>query len=56
MNWDQIEGTWKQFCGQVKEKWERLTGDELDVVAGNRDTLTGGLRPTGRPYGKEAEP
>jgi uncharacterized protein YjbJ (UPF0337 family) len=30
MNWDQIEGQWKQFRGQVKEKWGRLSDDELD--------------------------
>jgi uncharacterized protein YjbJ (UPF0337 family) len=44
MNWDQVEGKWKQFRGQVKEKWGRLTDDELDVIAGNRDKLIGKLQ------------
>jgi uncharacterized protein YjbJ (UPF0337 family) len=44
MNWDQIEGQWKQFRGHVKEKWGRLTDDELDVIAGNRDKLVGKLQ------------
>jgi uncharacterized protein YjbJ (UPF0337 family) len=44
MNWDQIEGKRKQYRGQVKEKWGRLTDDELDVIAGNRDKLIGTLQ------------
>ena len=36
MNWDRIEGNWKQFKGQIKEQWGRFTDDELDVVAGKR--------------------
>jgi uncharacterized protein YjbJ (UPF0337 family) len=44
VNWDQLEGKWKQFRGQVKEKWGRLTDDELDVIAGNRDKLIGKLQ------------
>ncbi len=44
MNWDQIEGQWTQFRGHVKEKWGRLTDDELDVIAGNRDKLVGKLQ------------
>ncbi len=41
MNWDIIEGNWKQFKGQVKEKWSRLTDDNLDIIAGKRDQLAG---------------
>jgi uncharacterized protein YjbJ (UPF0337 family) len=44
MNWDQIEGTWKQMKGKVKEQWGRLTDDELDMVAGKRDQLLGLLQ------------
>ena len=29
MNWDRIEGNWKQFTGKVKEKWGKLTDDEI---------------------------
>jgi uncharacterized protein YjbJ (UPF0337 family) len=35
MNWDQLEGGWKQFRGSVREKWGKLTDDDLDVIAGN---------------------
>ena len=41
MNWDIIEGNWKQFKGLVKVKWSRLTDDHLDAIAGKRDQLAG---------------
>lgn len=41
MNWDQIEGNWKQFKGKVQEKWGDLTNDELDRIDGNREQLVG---------------
>lgn len=44
MNWDQVEGNWKQLKGKAQEKWGRLTNDELDVVAGNREQLVGRLQ------------
>ena len=44
MNWDQAEGKWKQFKGSVKQRWGRLTDDDLDVIAGNRDRLVGRLQ------------
>jgi uncharacterized protein YjbJ (UPF0337 family) len=44
MNWDRIEGNWKQFKGKAKERWGRLTDDELDIIAGRRDQLLGTLQ------------
>ncbi|MBX3413965.1 MAG: CsbD family protein [Pirellulales bacterium] len=44
MNWDQIAGKWTQVKGQVKEKWGKLTDDDLDVIAGKRDQLAGRIR------------
>ena len=41
MNWDRIEGNWKQIKGKVKAQWGNLTDDDLDVVAGRRDQLAG---------------
>jgi uncharacterized protein YjbJ (UPF0337 family) len=41
MDWDRVEGNWKQFKGRVKEKWGNLTDDDLDSVAGRRDQLEG---------------
>ena len=44
MNWDQIEGKWKQMKGSVKQQWGNLTDDDIDVIAGNRDKLIGKLQ------------
>jgi uncharacterized protein YjbJ (UPF0337 family) len=41
MNWDRIEGDWKQLLGHAKERWGKLTDDDLSVVAGRRDQLAG---------------
>ena len=35
MNWDQIEGNWRQVKGRVKETWGDLTEDELDKIRGS---------------------
>jgi uncharacterized protein YjbJ (UPF0337 family) len=44
MNWNQVEGKWNELKGAVKEKWGRLTDDDLDVIAGKRDKLVGKLQ------------
>jgi uncharacterized protein YjbJ (UPF0337 family) len=44
MNWDQIEGNWKQFSGKVREQWGKLTDDELTEIAGKRDQLVGKIQ------------
>ena len=44
MNWNRIEGNWKQFRGEVKERWGRLTDDHLEVIGGKRDNLMGKIQ------------
>lgn len=44
MNWDQIEGNWKQFKGEAQAQWGKLTNDDLDVVEGNHQKLVGKLQ------------
>jgi uncharacterized protein YjbJ (UPF0337 family) len=44
MNWDRIEGQWKQVTGQAKAQWGKLTDDDLTVVAGRRDQLAGKIQ------------
>jgi uncharacterized protein YjbJ (UPF0337 family) len=44
MNWDIVEGKWKQVKGSVQEKWGELTNDDLDRIAGNKDQLSGKLQ------------
>ena len=41
MNWDQVEGKWKQLKGSIKAKWGKLTDDDLDVIEGQKDQLVG---------------
>jgi uncharacterized protein YjbJ (UPF0337 family) len=41
MNSDQLEGKWKQAKGEVREKWGKLTDDDILVVGGRRDQLIG---------------
>ncbi|WP_373280294.1 CsbD family protein [Palleronia aestuarii] len=52
MNWDQVEGNWKQFKGRAQEKWGRLTDDDTDVAAGDRERFEGILQER---YGKTKE-
>ena len=49
MNWDQIEGNWKQFKGNIQAKWGELTDDDIDVAKGNREVLEGKIQER---YGK----
>jgi|HubBroStandDraft_4_1064222.scaffolds.fasta_scaffold201902_3 uncharacterized protein YjbJ (UPF0337 family) len=44
MNWDQLEGKWKQYMGEIREKWGKLTDDDLHVIAGRREQLIGRLQ------------
>lgn len=44
MNWDIVEGNWKQFKGKVKEQWGELTDDNLDRIGGRRDQLAGRIQ------------
>jgi uncharacterized protein YjbJ (UPF0337 family) len=44
MNWDRIEGDWKQFKGKVQQQWGKLTNDDMDVIEGNRTELLGRIQ------------
>jgi len=44
MNWDQIEGKWKQAMGSIRQKWGKLTDDDLHVIGGKKDELLGKLQ------------
>ena len=44
MDWNRVEGNWKQIKGGVKEKWGKLTDDDLNVINGRRDQLEGKFR------------
>ena len=44
MNWDRIEGDWKQMAGKVKQKWGNLTDDDMTKLKGKREELEGVLQ------------
>jgi uncharacterized protein YjbJ (UPF0337 family) len=44
MNWDRIEGNWKQMTGKAREKWGKLTDSDFDAIAGRRDQLVGRIQ------------
>jgi uncharacterized protein YjbJ (UPF0337 family) len=44
MNWDRVEGNWKQFTGKAREKWGKLTDDDWTIVAGKKDQLVGKIQ------------
>ena len=41
MNWDRVEGNWKEFKGKARQKWSDLTDDDLDKIQGKREELIG---------------
>jgi uncharacterized protein YjbJ (UPF0337 family) len=41
MNWDRVEGNWKQVMGQAREKWGELSNSDLERAAGRRDQIVG---------------
>ena len=44
MDWDRLEGDWKQLRGKVKARWGKLTDDDLAVIQGRRDELEGKIQ------------
>ncbi|MBE7732364.1 CsbD family protein [Devosia faecipullorum] len=49
MDWNRIEGGWKQFAGKAKEQWGKLTDDDIVQINGNREQLEGKIQER---YGK----
>jgi uncharacterized protein YjbJ (UPF0337 family) len=52
MNWDQIEGKWKEIKGKIRTKFAKLTDDDLDAIGGKKDELVGRLQQR---YGYEKD-
>jgi uncharacterized protein YjbJ (UPF0337 family) len=44
MNSDQLKGKWKQVKGSVKERWGKLTDDDIDIINGQHDQLVGKIQ------------
>jgi uncharacterized protein YjbJ (UPF0337 family) len=52
MNWDRIEGQWKQFKGQAQQRWGKLTDDDWTLIKGKREELVGRIQSL---YGKRKD-
>ena len=52
MNWEQIQGKWQEYKGQAKQRWGKLTDNDLTVINGKRDVLAGKLLAS---YGNSKE-
>ena len=52
MNSDEIQGSWNQLRGRIKEQWGKLTLDDLDVVNGRFEQLVGRIQAR---YGMQHE-
>ena len=44
MNKDTVKGDWKQFSGSIKQKWGKLTDDDLLKAKGDGEYLVGKLQ------------
>lgn len=44
MNWDRIEGAWREYKGKAKQQWGKLTDDDLDQIEGSREELAGRIQ------------
>jgi uncharacterized protein YjbJ (UPF0337 family) len=41
MDWNRVEGNWKQMKGAVKQQWGKLTDDDLTQINGSQEKLEG---------------
>ena len=44
MNWDRVEGNWKEMSGQAKQHWGKLTHDDVTTIKGRREELEGAIQ------------
>jgi len=44
MNWDEVQGKWKQMKGSVREKFGKLTDSDLETIGGKKDQFIGKLQ------------
>jgi len=44
MNWNQLQGSWKEYRGKIREQWGKLTDDDLDIINGKREQLVGRIQ------------
>lgn len=52
MNWNTIQGQWRQLKGDALAKWGKITDDEWDQINGRREKLAGKIQER---YGKSLD-
>ena len=52
MDWNTVEGNWKELKGEVKKQWNKLTDDDISEIDGKREKLVGAIQ---KQYGKSKE-
>ncbi len=52
MNWDTVEGRWKELKGKARQRWGKISDDEMDRIGGKRDELEGAIQ---RAYGRSRD-
>lgn len=52
MNWDQVQGNWKEMQGKARARWGELTQDDVAEAQGDREVLEGKIQQR---YGKSKE-
>lgn len=55
MNWQEMQGKWKEYSGKARERWGRLSDDDLEKIAGQRDQLVGKIQQSYGIAKEEAE-
>jgi uncharacterized protein YjbJ (UPF0337 family) len=52
MNEDIVKGQWKQLKGKVRQRWGKLTDDDVAEIEGDREVLAGKIQEY---YGRTRE-
>ena len=52
MNWDTVEGSWKEMLGKAKSQWGKITGDDWAQISGKREEIAGLIQ---KRYGQTKE-
>lgn len=55
MNRDQMQGNWKQLSGKIREKWAKLTDNDLEMINGQKEQLIGKIQERYNIARQEAE-
>ena len=52
MNWKNVEARWDQVRGHLRDRWGKLTNDDMEQIRGKRDRLVGKLKER---YGEQRD-